>query len=66
MAAYPNPLTEEDYAKLNELCRSCHGTAQLIADCKECGLPVEEQEAANNAQHQLALNLKKKFFPLNT
>jgi hypothetical protein len=63
MPGYPNPLNEQDCAALTALGKSCHATAELIRDCKECGLPVEEQEAANEAQAKLAEALKRKFFP---
>lgn len=66
MPNYPNPLNEQDYANLNELCKHCHGTSQMIADYKECGIPCEEHEFKNNAQQELAQNIKRKFFPLNT
>lgn len=61
--AYPNPLNEQDAAALTALCQSCHGTEQMIADYKACGIPCEEQEAANQAQKSLAENIKKKYFP---
>lgn len=61
---YPNPLNEQDHANLQELCKSCHGTAQLIEDCKACGLPMDEQEAANKAQQEAAERMRRKFFPM--
>ena len=63
MSNYPNPLTDQDAAALTAVCQSCHATDQLIQDCKSCGMPMEDQEAANNAQHELAKSLKQKFFP---
>ena len=60
---YPNPLNEQDGAALTSLCQSCHATDQMIQDYKECGIPCEDQEAANNAQRELAQNLKRKYFP---
>lgn len=60
---YPNPLNEQDAAVLSSVCQSCHATAQMVADYKECGIPCEEQEAANGAQQQLAERMRKKFFP---
>lgn len=60
---YPNPLNEQDAAAQTAVCQSCQGTAQLINDCKECGLPMEDQEAANSAQHEFARRAKQKFFP---
>jgi hypothetical protein len=65
MAAYPNPLNEQDLANLNTLCQSCHGTEQMIQDYKECGIPCEEQEHANAMQKKLAEAIKRKFFPYN-
>lgn len=63
MPTYPNPLNEQDCAALTALGQSCHGTAELIQACKDCGLPMDEQEQANNAQRELAAALKRKFFP---
>lgn len=66
MPSYPNPLNSEDCAALNAIGQSCHGTAEMARDCKECGLPVEDQEASNSAQAEMAKALKAKFFPNNS
>jgi hypothetical protein len=65
MPSYPNPLSAEDCAALTAIGQSCHGTSELIQACKDCGMPVEEQENANNAQIEYAKSLKAKFFPNN-
>ncbi len=62
---YPNPLNPDDCAALTAIGQSCHGTDEMIKDYKECGMPCEEQEAANNAQKEVAAKLKQKFFPNN-
>lgn len=62
---YPNPLNSEDCAALTAIGQSCAGTAEMINDYKECGMPCEEQEAANGAQAEVARKLKQKFFPHN-
>jgi uncharacterized membrane protein YvbJ len=64
MALYPPPLNEQDAAALTAVCQSCHATDQLIQDCKECGLPMDDKEAQNNAQKQYAQTTLRKFFPM--
>lgn len=61
----PNPLKPEDCAALNAILQSAHATELLIAKCKDCGIPVEQQEADNAQQRAIAQNIKRHFFPHN-
>jgi hypothetical protein len=60
-----NPLRPDDCTVLNGCLQKAAGTAQIIAKCKDCGLPVEEYEALNNQHIELAQKLKANFFPHN-
>lgn len=63
--ACPAPLTPEHCHALNMILASIAETKELIAKCKACQLPVEDSEAANNMQEQIAQEIKRQFFPHN-
>lgn len=57
------PLTDDHYAKLQGVCASCSKVAGILEKAKAAGLPVEQAEAENGNNLQLATGLKQKFFP---
>lgn len=60
---YKSPLSESHCNALDEALKSIMQTAETIRRCKACGLPVEQAEAENERQRQLAESLKRQFFP---
>jgi hypothetical protein len=61
-----NPLLNDQHcACLDNVLASVQQTGQLLAECKNCGLPVDDYIAQNEAQRQLATRLKASFFPAN-
>lgn len=64
--ACPNPLRPEDCETLNRALQAIHDTKELIAKCKECGIPVDDQESTNNSMHETVTKVKRAFFPHNT
>jgi hypothetical protein len=58
-------LNDQHCACIDAVLASIQQTGQLIAQCQSCGLPVEDELAANEAQRQLATRLKAAFFPAN-
>lgn len=58
-------LNEGHCACLDAALASIAQTTQLLQNCKDCSLPVDDYIAQNEAQRQLAQQLKAKFFPAN-
>lgn len=63
MDDYRNPLNDTHCACLDNVLQSIAQTAETIRRCKDCGLPVEQAEAENNRQRDIAEAIKRKFFP---
>lgn len=58
-----NPLTETHAGILDNVLDSAQRARELIQKCRECNIPMDDLHAENEAQHLLASNLKRKFFP---
>jgi hypothetical protein len=65
MATNSQFLTDQHCACLDAALQSIAQTRQILANCKDCGLPVDDYVAQNDAQGQLVSALKAKFFPAN-
>jgi hypothetical protein len=63
MNADSHPLTDDHYQKLQQVCTSCGKTAGILEKAKAAGLPIEQAEAENANNLQLAQGLKAAFFP---
>jgi 3-deoxy-D-arabino-heptulosonate 7-phosphate (DAHP) synthase class II len=55
----------EHCACLDSVLKSIAQTRALLAQCTDCGLPVEDYVAQNEAQQQLVTRLKATFYPHN-
>jgi hypothetical protein len=58
-----NPLTPEHDQHLANVISSANGTNQILQDCADCGLPLDELQAQNNSDLNIAKALRAKFFP---
>lgn len=58
-----SPLNAEDEQTLYTILERGKSVAQLIANAKDAGVPVQEQEDRNTLQMNLAQSLLDKFFP---
>jgi hypothetical protein len=58
-----SPLTQEHCDCLSKAIESAVNTADFLAKCKACGLPVDDLIADNNRQKQQAEAIKAQFFP---
>ena len=65
MATNSPYLNDQHCACIDAVLQSIAQTTKLLQDCKECGLPVDDYIAQNEAQRQMAVALKGKFFPQN-
>lgn len=63
MKVDPGPLTAEHLKYLNGVIDSCNATAKMCEKCERCMLDVKEEKDKNAEQLQVALALKKEFFP---
>lgn len=57
------PLTNQDCDSLNFVCESAPGVDEAVKKCKRAGFPIDEMEAENLRQLELARGLKREFFP---
>lgn len=65
MTDYPNPYSAEHLKQLDEVIREASNASKLCQDCAEIGLPFpEEAEQAEKAK-QVAIAIKRKWFPNN-
>lgn len=63
MSSIPgSPLDRSHLDGLNELCRSCQVTDQLIRACEDCGIPMEDRREKNQWHQETANRIKSVFF----
>lgn len=58
-----NPLNADALTKLNQVLTMVPETRRLIAKTEAAGIPTGQATEENNAHEQLAIGLKKQFFP---
>jgi hypothetical protein len=58
-----NPFRAEHCDCLDRVIESTAGQQELLDCLKQCGLPMDELEARNRANRELAVRLKQNFFP---
>lgn len=64
MASLPKPpLTDRDYAKLNETLAILDRARQEIDRAKEVGMPVAECDEACQARTEMLKKIKQVYFP---
>lgn len=61
--ATPNPLSREHLDRLNQVIEECSITAEMCAKCKDAGVDVEPEMKLNSEQLDMAIKLKRAFFP---
>lgn len=63
MASDQFVLSDQHCACIDAALASIAQTTKLLQDCKSCGIPVDDYIAQNEAQRQLATQIKARFFP---
>lgn len=63
MAASENPLTDVHCDCLTGVCKSCNDTQQLIDKAKAAGFNMDQAEAVNKQQLEMAMRAKAAYFP---
>lgn len=58
-----NPLNQEHCDCLTKAIQSTVNTADFLAKCKACGLPVDELIQDNERQKRQCESIKAQFFP---
>lgn len=58
-----NPLTQAHLEKLNQVLKMCPETDLIIQQAVNSGIPAEQAQIENRQQMELAMALKRNFFP---
>ncbi len=58
-----NPLSKQHLAALNHLLQCCPETGEYLRACADCGLAMDDDLQANEAQLRAVQQIKAKFFP---
>lgn len=63
MADYPNPYAPEHLQQLNDVLRASSEAESLCADCESIGVPFPDERESNRRAQEIALRIKRKWFP---
>jgi len=57
-------LTDQHLTALNTIITQCEQARELICSLKECGVVMDEEQQVIDTQHNYAVALRAKFFPM--